>query len=86
MPSARLVVVGGALVVVVGLAAGGWWWNAGRWATPPAIRPAAHVGSPACASCHGDADQRWRQSHHALAMQPATEATVAGDFNGARLT
>jgi hypothetical protein len=38
MPSARLVVVGGALVVVVGLAAGGWWWNAGRWATPPAIR------------------------------------------------
>ena len=80
----RLVVVAG--VVVVGLAAGGWWWHAGRRATPPVVGPAAHVGSPACAGCHQDADQRWRQSHHALAMQPATEATVAGDFNGARFT
>ncbi len=86
MQPGRLVVVGGALVVVVGLAAGGWWWHAGRWATPPAIRPTAHVGSAACASCHADVDQRWRRSHHALAMQPATEATVAGDFNGARFT
>jgi cytochrome c553 len=86
MRPGRLVIVVGALVVVVGLAAGGWWWHTGRLATPFAIGPAAHVGSPACASCHGDADQRWRQSHHALAMQPATEATVAGDFNGARLT
>jgi hypothetical protein len=33
---------------------------------------------------HGRAG-RWKSSHHALAMQKATEATVLGDFAGAQL-
>lgn len=83
MRTGRLVLLVGAVVAVAGLAAGGWWWQ--RPAPLPAV-PAAHVGSRVCASCHADVDQRWRGSHHALAMQPATEATVAGDFNDVRFT
>ena len=84
MRSGRLVLGVGALVALVGLAAGGWWWQ--RPPAPVPEVPAVHVGSQVCASCHPDVVRRWRGSHHALAMQPATEATVAGDFNGARFT
>ena len=37
-----------------------------------------------CASCHAKAAEAWRGSHHALAMQKATEATVLGNFVGAQ--
>ncbi len=39
-----------------------------------------YVGSPACQACHAEQFEAWRGSHHDLAMQPATEATVLGDF------
>ena len=42
----------------------------------------AHVGSRACAECHAQQHADWSGSHHALAMQPATAATVLGDFSG----
>jgi predicted CXXCH cytochrome family protein len=45
--------------------------------------PASFVGSGACADCHRDAYQRWQGSQHAVAMQPANEQTVLGDFDGA---
>jgi predicted CXXCH cytochrome family protein len=83
MRSGVLLLVFGAVVAVAGLAVGGWWWHGHRQVSaPPAVAPPAHVGRQVCASCHADADRRWRPSHHALAMQPATEASVAGDFNG----
>ncbi|TYC52021.1 tetratricopeptide repeat protein [Zoogloea oleivorans] len=44
------------------------------------------VGSATCVSCHADEGRRWQASHHAQAMQPATEATVRGDFADARFT
>ncbi|MGE4046784.1 MAG: multiheme c-type cytochrome, partial [Acetobacteraceae bacterium] len=47
---------------------------------------ATFVGSTQCASCHAGAYQAWQGSHHALAMQPATAASVLGDFSGAQLT
>ena len=47
--------------------------------------PPAYVGGQACAGCHAAETDAWKGSHHALAMQPATEATVLGDFSGARL-
>jgi len=50
-----------------------------------AVRP-AFVGGEACASCHAAEAERWQGSHHDLAMQPATESTVLGDFGGAELT
>ena len=42
---------------------------------------AQFVGSETCATCHTDAYQDWQQSHHYLAMQPMSAATVLGDFN-----
>jgi predicted CXXCH cytochrome family protein len=50
----------------------------------PAAAPAAtYVGGKACGACHQEEAQRWRGSHHDLAMQPATEKTVRGRFDGA---
>ena len=47
---------------------------------------ATYVGRDACAACHDDETALWAGSHHDLAMQEATEATVLGDFNDATLT
>ncbi|HET7881307.1 MAG TPA: multiheme c-type cytochrome [Acetobacteraceae bacterium] len=44
-----------------------------------------YVGAQACAGCHAAETAAWKGSHHALAMQPATPATVLGDFSGAQL-
>ncbi len=41
------------------------------------------VPDGACASCHAQQHDEWSRSHHALAMQEATEATVLGDFDEA---
>src|ERR1700719_3571707 len=44
---------------------------------------AKFVGVAQCASCHERANARWRGSHHQLAMQPASNSTVLGNFNHA---
>ena len=79
--------------IVLAAAAGGWWWHsAGRmpaWlagAAPPPRPAASYVGHQVCAGCHPQAEAGWRGSHHDLAMQPPSEATVAGDFRDARFT
>jgi predicted CXXCH cytochrome family protein len=38
------------------------------------------VGSARCTGCHADQAAAWQTSHHAQAMQVATERTVLGDF------
>ena len=48
--------------------------------------PATFVGSSACVDCHADEAERWRGSHHDLAMQPANDGTVLGDFTDAEFT
>jgi len=50
-----------------------------------AEEPPSFVGAQACAGCHAAEFDAWKGSHHALAMQPATAATVLGDFTGAKL-
>jgi len=57
-------------------------------ARPPAAatHPATYVGRDACVSCHEAATQHWQGSHHDLAMQPADESTVLGDFADASFT
>ncbi|HXV62596.1 MAG TPA: tetratricopeptide repeat protein [Vicinamibacteria bacterium] len=40
------------------------------------------VGRETCARCHPAQEELWEGSHHDLAMEPATEATVKGDFSG----
>ena len=68
------------------------WW---MLRTPPAMPPvppppaagveAAFTGSAACQACHTAEFAAWSGSQHGRAMQHATEATVRGDFNDARL-
>ncbi|HUZ91975.1 MAG TPA: multiheme c-type cytochrome, partial [Methylocella sp.] len=48
--------------------------------------PADFVGAAACAGCHMAETERWKTSHHALAMQKASASTVLGDFGHATLT
>src|SRR5690606_30403376 len=44
--------------------------------------PDAHyVGAQTCVACHQQAFDDWKQSDHHKAMEPATDATVLGDFN-----
>lgn len=45
-----------------------------------------YVGRAACAECHAAEAKAYAGSDHDRAMQPATAATVQGDFNHARFT
>ena len=48
-----------------------------------AVLGAKFVGAAECATCHEQENSLWRGSHHQLAMEPATDSTVLGDFNHA---
>ena len=84
-----IVLVLGTLVTAAALYAG---WSRHRSSEPPAAaltppsaaEAASYVGSSACAGCHAGQHRSWQASQHAQAMQAATEATVLGDFGGAR--
>ncbi len=41
----------------------------------------SYVGSKQCASCHAQAYESWKESHHYQAMLPANEENVLGDFS-----
>jgi len=47
---------------------------------------ASFVGGAACEKCHAEETRRWRGSHHDLAMQPANEKTVIGNFRNVSFT
>lgn len=51
----------------------------------PEQAQAAYVGRDSCIQCHQPQHDQWQGSHHDLAMDRATEATVLGDFNNATL-
>ncbi len=59
-----------------------------RPAATPLARSAAatFVGREACKGCHTAEYERWKGSHHDLAMQEATDEKVLGDFGGASFT
>ncbi|MCX7173855.1 MAG: multiheme c-type cytochrome [Proteobacteria bacterium] len=42
------------------------------------------MGATRCASCHANEYQAWQTSHHALAMQVASDKSVLGNFDKAR--
>lgn len=54
--------------------------------TAPAGNDPDYVGAETCAGCHAAEYEAWRGSHHDLAMDHATEATVLGDFDDAEIT
>jgi tetratricopeptide (TPR) repeat protein len=47
---------------------------------------ATYVGAERCASCHEEQTKLWRSSHHAKAMQVASDTTVLGNFDAAQFT
>jgi tetratricopeptide (TPR) repeat protein len=51
--------------------------------TPSPTRSEGFAGSASCVDCHEEATRAWTGSHHDLAMQVASEATVLGDFENA---
>jgi tetratricopeptide (TPR) repeat protein len=59
---------------------------AARGPERPAPTKALYVGSDSCKGCHQAAYDKWRGSHHGLAMAPAREDTVLGDFDNATFT
>ncbi|WOD09910.1 tetratricopeptide repeat protein [Pseudomonas sp. NyZ704] len=66
-----------------------WWATQLPSASTPG--PAANIAAPhwveetQCQGCHTTAFADWQGSHHQLAMQPATEQTVLGDFSGQQI-
>ncbi len=79
---------GGAVVVAAAVALL-WWLAAIDAGSPLAAGPHAasldsdYAGSTTCQSCHEEQYARWRRSHHALAMQPASKETMLGGFDNA---
>jgi tetratricopeptide (TPR) repeat protein len=53
---------------------------AAREDEPPS---ATFVGSEACRECHGNEYDKWKGSHHQLAMAVASDETVLGNFENA---
>ncbi|MBL0122995.1 MAG: tetratricopeptide repeat protein [Betaproteobacteria bacterium] len=60
------------------------WLLAATLALPLPAPAADYIDEAACSSCHPTQQQAWAASQHARAMQPATPATVLGDFSSAR--
>lgn len=52
----------------------------------PDAAPTRYVGSEKCKPCHEAVYDKWRGSHHDLAMDEANESTVLGDFDDANYT
>ncbi len=52
----------------------------------PTAGPAEFVGSEKCKKCHESDYNKWRGSHHDLAMDVANETTVLGDFSDVSYT
>ncbi len=44
------------------------------------------VGDKSCKSCHVNENHDWERSHHFMAMQPANDSTVTGNFNNSTFT
>jgi predicted CXXCH cytochrome family protein len=44
-----------------------------------------YVGAQACAACHRDKYETWKGGRHSRMIQPATPATVEGDFAAGRI-
>lgn len=56
-----------------------------RGAAPGEARDATFLGRDACVECHTAEHDAYLDSHHDLAMQPATTDAVLGDFDNASL-
>ena len=87
---ARLALIVLVLVLVVGMAFVSMQARAAppsESAVAPAValaQPSQFVGAQACKSCHEAEFKAWSGSHHQLAMQAVTPASVLGDFGSVK--
>lgn len=72
-------IVGGLLLLVGGAVLADYFSGL------PADAQANYVGRQTCVACHQEEVDAYRGSHHDLAMDLATDATVLGDFSDAEL-
>ena len=68
-------------VVLVGLVMVSGWLATAQAASAP-----QYAGTERCAACHAQETERWRGSHHDMAMAEATGQTVLGDFSDTEFT
>jgi hypothetical protein len=83
----RAIVVGMFAVSILGILL--WRWFRGtRGPEKQSLSTSSpvYVGEESCAPCHAKEAEAWRHSHHALAMQPASDGTVLGDFKDAHFS
>ena len=87
-PAARRRALASLALAVGGVVAASVWWlpGPGGSASSTAPAPLTYVGVEGCTACHEEEYRLWRGSHHDLAMQPATESSVLGNFSDARFT
>jgi len=58
----------------------------GSSSVPTTAATAQWVDESTCQGCHASQYRDWQGSHHQLAMQPASDATVLGDFDQGSLS
>ncbi len=76
----------GAVIFVLSLPVA-WLIHHLRPSTPPGTHgQATYTGGDQCIECHRKEYLDWKISDHAMAMAPATPATVEGDFSGVTFT
>jgi tetratricopeptide (TPR) repeat protein len=81
----RAIMLGALALAILGILL----WRFSRGARHPEVQlrsasSPTYVGEQRCASCHAEEAAAWSHSHHALAMQPANDSTVLGDFKDAQ--
>lgn len=79
----RLIIL---IAIVFAMAGFGYWVFADWYFTVGEGTAATYVGRQKCMQCHTKEAHQWKDSHHDLAMDVATEETVLGDFNDAKFT
>ena len=90
-PTDRTVVTLATLTGLVVLGVGIWLFKAPSGQPSPrlareASEGVAFIDDTECGSCHRDEYDAWTNSHHDLAMQPATPDTVLGAFDDTAFT
>ena len=77
-----------AVVIAIAVGAFGVWrWSAGvHGQEAKAVSEATYVGSRRCSGCHESQTKAWSTSHHAQAMQVASDSTVRGNFDNTQFT
>jgi predicted CXXCH cytochrome family protein len=88
MARGRLPVAAVAAVVVVLVAAwsGSTRTQPAQTADPQVVPGATFVGARACAACHQEIHAGWTGGRHSKMIQPASPASVKGDFSTGSLT